>query len=73
MYKIRIPGGGTAIHMGSEQEARERQALIDARHAFILAYTEKKGWDSDPEKLSIEQILEIRAQPGWKNPLVDSE
>jgi hypothetical protein len=33
-----------------------------------MAYCRTKGWPEDAAKLSIEQIMEIRAQEGWKNP-----
>jgi hypothetical protein len=36
------------------------------RHAFILEYCVRKGWPTILETLSMEQILEIRKQPGWQ-------
>jgi hypothetical protein len=41
-------------------------ALLVTRHAFFLDYCRERGWTADG--LSLEQILEIRAQDGWKNP-----
>jgi hypothetical protein len=35
--------------------------------AFVLAYCAERGWDVDDP--SLEQILEIRAQDGWKEPI----
>jgi hypothetical protein len=42
------------------------QAVIDTRHEFILAYMKERGWGTDMGSLSMEQTLEIRKQPGWK-------
>ena len=50
------------IYVGDPQS----QAVIDARHEFILKYMAEKGWGADPEALSLPQILEIRAQKEWK-------
>lgn len=36
-----------------------------SRDAFVNKYCEEKKWDR--ETLTIEQILEIRAQEGWKS------
>jgi len=44
----------------------EMQKVLLARDAFINKYCADKGWTK--ETLTIEQILEIRAQDGWKNP-----
>jgi hypothetical protein len=68
MNKIDLPGGGAAFHPGSKEESAEMQRVVNARHAFSLAYCRSKGWPEIPEKLSFEKILEIRAQEGWKNP-----
>ena len=40
--------------------------IITGRHNFSIEYCKNKGWDF--ENLSIEQILEIRQQDGWKEP-----
>lgn len=42
-------------------------AAIARRDSFIRQYAETKGWDVN--NLSFDQILEIRKQDGWKNPL----
>ena len=44
----------------------EMQNILLARDAFIDKYCAEKGWTK--ATLTIEQILEIRAQDGWKNP-----
>lgn len=41
------------------------QNVINARHDFSVRFCDQKGWDFNT--LSIEQIMEIRAQDEWKN------
>jgi hypothetical protein len=36
------------------------------RGEFVRTYCVDRGWD--PDHLTIEQLLEVRAQPGWKQP-----
>lgn len=60
-------GEGHIIDMGSKEEAGEHQRVISGRADFAKKYAEENGW-SDLEQLSIQQILEIRKQEGWKNP-----
>lgn len=45
----------------------EASDLLRARDEFIDTYCEKKHWDR--EMLELPQILEIRQQPEWQNPL----
>ncbi len=66
--RINLPGGGVTIHTGPAEEVPEAQRVIDVRYAFSMSYCRSKGWPEEPAKLSIEQILEIREQEGWKNP-----
>jgi hypothetical protein len=58
--------GGMRLSGGSE----DLQRLLLARSRFIEAYCKEKGWT---EPLSMQQVMEIRAQEGWKHPDVDSE
>jgi hypothetical protein len=44
----------------------EQEKMLLARDAFIDRYCAAKGWTK--ETLTMEQILEIRAQDGWKHP-----
>lgn len=67
MPRIETPVG-PAFHPGTEEEAAEAEKILWARHRFIAAYCESKGWPTDPGELSIDQILEIREQAGWKDP-----
>lgn len=46
----------------------EVKATMEARHAVVEEYLRQKGI-STVEELSIDQILEIRANPGWAKPL----
>jgi hypothetical protein len=72
--EIKVPGSDmSVIHNGSDASADRMQKIIDARHAFIVAYCKAKGWPDDLGELSMEQILEIRSQDGWKAPAVDGE
>lgn len=68
MGRIDLPGGGTAIHLGGSEETALAQRLINARHAFVIAYCKSKGWSEVAKELSFDQIMEIREQEGWKNP-----
>lgn len=74
MKELKVPGLGTVIHTGSDQEAEEHQNFLTARAEFVANYCREKGWPvpGDPgfeEAISFEQIMEIREQPGWKDPL----
>lgn len=40
--------------------------LIRARRVFVENYCRPRNWN--PDKLEIQQILEIRQKGGWKNP-----
>jgi hypothetical protein len=74
MATIKNPfGKGVFVHLGSEDEAAEVQRIGMARAVFSTGYARRQGWiDPDealnPEKLSWEQIIEIRSQSGWKEP-----
>ncbi len=68
MKVIKAPGGMSILHLGTDAEAEAAEDLITRRHKFAQAYCAEKGWPSDPTELSIEQILEIREQPGWQDP-----
>ena len=44
----------------------QSQEIINRRHNIVVAYCEKMGWEANPEKLTIEQILGIRSHKEWK-------
>lgn len=46
----------------------EQEQLFEARRLFVDEYCRKKGWDQ--ATATIDQIMEIRRQDGWKNPEV---
>lgn len=71
MGAIKLPGGGSVFTLGPPSDTDRAQRIIDSRYAFVVAYSKSKGWRDDVARLSIEQIMEIRSQPGWKNPQVD--
>lgn len=56
------------FHTGSNEEAAEHQRVMNARGAFSLNYMKEKGWGDSIIELDIQQIMEIRSQPGWKTP-----
>ena len=61
-------GLGHIVHMGSKEEAGEHQRVLNARGEFAKKYAKENGWGEDLEQLSMQQIMEIRKQEGWKNP-----
>jgi hypothetical protein len=46
--------------------SKEEEDILVAREKFCKEYCEKKGWPSDAEELSFDQILEIRSQEEWE-------
>lgn len=67
--KITLPTGETAFLPGATPEvAAQHERFLQARYDFAKAYAERQGWGNDPSECSIEQILEIRKQPGWVTP-----
>lgn len=53
--------GGFEVIGGSS----EIEQILLKRSNFITQYCEFKGWTAP---LSMEQVIEIRAQEGWKHP-----
>jgi Arc/MetJ family transcription regulator len=47
----------------------DRDEFLSARRDFSKKYAAEQGWGDDLEKLSMDQIMEIRTQEGWKDPL----
>lgn len=66
--KVDLPNGMTVIMMGSPEENQAHKDLITKRHEFVMNECKRRGWPQDPGQLSIQQILEIRDMPGWKDP-----
>jgi hypothetical protein len=58
---MELPGGVTVHGLNTEQEQ-----FLAARGRFIMRYCLDKGWDHN--NLTIQQVLEIRSQEGWKTP-----
>ena len=44
----------------------EQTRILLGRDSFIKKYCDEKSWKM--EDLTLEQIMEIRQQDGWKNP-----
>lgn len=42
------------------------QNLLNSRDKFVKEYCTEKGWNFN--SLTYEQVLEIRRQPGWRDP-----
>lgn len=55
-------GGGFAVYGASDEQVR----VLRAREKFAKEYCAAKGWDFN--NVTMPQMLEIRSQPGWKNP-----
>jgi len=71
MPTIELPDNfGLAITYGTQDEAGRMKAVLDARHVFATKYCQEHGWTTNLSNLSIEQALQIRAQEGWKNPVI---
>lgn len=47
--------------------SQQSDEVIRRRHEIVLVYCKEKGWEADPSKLSIQQIMEIRSQQNWKD------
>ena len=45
----------------------QTEEIIKRRHEIAIAYCNEKGWSTNPQELSFDQILEIRSQEKWKN------
>lgn len=67
MKTIKI-GGMHVVLTGTPAQDERTEAILRARGRFMEAYCREKGWPTNPADLSITQILDIRAQPGWKEP-----
>lgn len=66
---LKLPGvEGGFILSGTREENNETARVLGGRHAFAATYCQQKGWPTDPAALTFDQILEIRRQPGWKDP-----
>lgn len=61
-----ISAGGLNINNASQSA----ENIIIGRDAFVTEYCAAKGWDRN--ELTIEQIMQIRQQDGWKNPTLPS-
>ena len=42
-------------------------SVIADRQKIAADYCKQKGWPTDPEALTMDQIMEIRQQPEWIN------
>lgn len=73
MTRIKLPNGATVVSTGTPEQSAYVQKLIDRRHAFVLSYCRSRGWPERAEDLSIDQIMEIREQPGWQHPIGDDK
>jgi len=69
MDVIELPNGLKAIQTGTPEQNQKQADMLGKRHQFNLKYMKEKGWGNDLTQLSIEQIMEIRAQAGWINPV----
>jgi len=51
-------------------EIEQEIAMLSARMRFAQEYSASKGWNF--ADLKAEQMLEIRAQEGWRTPVLPS-
>lgn len=42
------------------------EEIIRRRHEVVVAYCKKMGWETNQDKLTIDEIMEIRSQKEWK-------
>lgn len=68
MPEVKLPFGMRAFTLCSDEEARGFEELARKRAEFALAYMKEKGWGSNVNTISIEELMEIREQSGWKKP-----
>jgi hypothetical protein len=70
MKTLHLPTGLSVILPTgtSDKEAEAHQSFLEARYRFAMEYATRKGWPTNIDDLSFEQIMEIRTQPGWKTP-----
>ena len=61
LQDVQLPGGLTVVWV-SDRDAK----ILNGRRVFVEKYCGDRGWDM--LNLTIEQLLEVRNQPGWKNP-----
>lgn len=62
LQDVHLPGGIVVVGV-NDQQAK----VLRGRQAFVEKYCSDRGWDM--LNLTIEQLLEIRKQPEWKDPL----
>lgn len=58
-------GGMKIFGLSTDQEA-----CLRARGKFAEEYCKIRGWPVGINELTMDQILEIRSQDGWKNPII---
>ena len=70
MKEIKLPGkrGPSVFHPGTDEQIKEYEEGLERRHRFIVKYCASRGWPSDASELSMDQIMEVRKQPGWIDP-----
>jgi hypothetical protein len=72
MVPLNVPGVGGPLYAAAPAgTVVKMQAVIDARKKFADEYAERQGWDLTNGP-TMEQILEIRAQPEWKRLAEDT-
>lgn len=62
LQDVHLPGGIVAVGV-NDQWAK----VLTGRQAFVEKYCSDRGWDM--LNLTIEQLLEIRKQSEWQNPV----
>jgi hypothetical protein len=65
--EVKLNLGGEELNIVGDMTDEEVR-VIEKRQAFAEQYCAEKGWPLDMKQISWVQILEIRDQPGWKDP-----
>lgn len=61
---------GSVLMPGTVEENDRKQKILYARHKFVTDECSRRGWPKDFNKLSIDQVMEIREMEDWKNPKI---
>lgn len=78
MTKVKMPPGfpsGMSIqHTGGEDKAADMETFMAARHKAILEICRENSWirddeEFDPSKLTMSQLLKVRSDLRWIDPL----
>ena len=67
-HPVTTQNGSVLCYVDTEVGALRMQQMCRARLRFSMRYAKERGWGDSLDELSIDQLLEIRQQPGWLTP-----